>query len=253
MSDQPTDRSRVDDLLGAYALDAVEPEERELVERHLSVDPDARAEVDAMRETASVLASIPREAHDAPDGLWERIAAAIQTDDEAPERPAIAPIPITRARRSRSVPMKVFAPIVAAAAIAVAVLGVAVANRPPNRAGNVAAAYDDAVAHGAATIPLDAGTNGPVAAEIALRADGTGYLRNDHLGALPSGRTYQLWALVGTGSAQRAISAGVLGPDPHAVAFHVATRPDAFAITVERAPGVVQSTQQPAAVGEVRT
>jgi len=249
MSDEPRDRRAVDDLLGAFALDAVEPHERALVERHLAVDPDARAEVDAMRETAAVLASIPREGQDAPGDLWDRIAAAISTDAEAEH----APIPITRARRARSVSMRVFAPLAAAAVIVVAVLAVQVANRSPNHAGDVAEAYHYAVAHGATTVSLDAGVHGPVAAEIALQRDGTGYLRNDRLAPLPSGRTYQLWALTGTGASQRAISAGVLGADPHAVAFHVASAPAAFAITVEDVPGVVHSTHQPAAVGEVKT
>ncbi|HEX4492345.1 MAG TPA: anti-sigma factor [Acidimicrobiia bacterium] len=240
----------VDDLLAAFALDAVEPEERARVERHLAVDPDARAEVDAMRETAAVLASVPREGQGASADLWDRIAAAIKTDDEAPERTAVEPIPITRTHGARSVPMRVFAPIAAAAAILVVVLAFAVANRAPSRVGDTAAAYRHAVAHGATTVALDTGAHAPVA-EIALQSDGTGYLRNEHLAALPAGRTYQLWAVNGTGASQTAISAGVLGPDPSAVAFHVASAPDAFAITVEQAPGVVQSTQQPAAVGEV--
>jgi anti-sigma-K factor RskA len=255
MSDQARDRSSVDDLLGAFALDAVEPEERELVEHHLAVDPDARAEVDAMRETAAVLASIPRDTHDAPDDLWDRISSAIHEPaaepEPEPERSAVEPIPITRARRARSVPMRVFAPVVAAAAIVVLVLAVAIANRSPSRAGNLADAYRQAVAHGATTVALATQANGPVEAEIALQSDGTGYLRNEHLAALPAGRTYQLWAVTGSGGTQRVLSAGVLGPDPQAVAFHVASRPASFAITVEDAPGVVQSTQPATAVGEV--
>lgn len=244
--------SNIEDLLGAFALDAVDPEERELVERHLAADPVARAEVDEMRDTAAILASVPREGHDAPAGLWDRIADAISDPSGAPstEAPAAPPIPITRTRRADSVPLRIFVPIAAAAAIIVAVIAVQVA-RPPNRAGNLAAAYDHAVAHGATTLTLAAPEGDATAAEIALQRDGTGYLRNEHLAALPAGRTYQLWALVGNGSSQRAISAGVLGADPGAVAFHVATRPDAFAVTVEQAPGVVQSTQAPAAVGEV--
>jgi hypothetical protein len=256
----PRDHSEsgVDDLLGAFALDAVDPQERALVERHLAVDPVARAEVDEMRETASLLASAPSDASEAPADLWGRIAAAIAPGAEADvddvglgERRAVTPIPITRAKRRRSIPMRVFAPIVAAAAIVLVVLAVQVANRPPSRAGDLVAAYHHAVAHGATTLALDSGPGGSTAAEIALQSDGTGYLRNEHLAALPAGRTYQLWAVVGTGSARRTISAGVLGADPNAVAFHVAGRPEAFAITVEDAPGVVQSSQPPTALGTV--
>ena len=70
-------RSEIDDLLGAYALDAVDADERELVERHLAGDPAARAEVDEMRETAAVLASLPVADEGAPADLWDRIAGAI--------------------------------------------------------------------------------------------------------------------------------------------------------------------------------
>ena len=100
-------------------------------------------------------------------------------------------------------------------------------------------------------VQLERSGTKPVAAEIALKNDGSGYLRNNDLAPLPEGRTYQLWALVGSGAEQRAISAGVLGADPSAAAFHVAGRPDAFAITIEEAPGVVQSAHQPTAVGKV--
>jgi hypothetical protein len=150
------------------------------------------------------------------------------------------------------VPARVFVPIAAAAAIVIAVLAVQVGTRPPDRTGNLAAAYSHALDHGAASVSLQpqAG-HGAVAAAIALQRDGTGYLRNDHLAALPAGKTYQLWALVPHGGGQQAISAGVLGPDPHAAAFHVAGRPTAFAITVEDAPGVVQSAQSPVAIGTV--
>ncbi len=70
-------------------------------------------------------------------------------------------------------------------------------------------------------------------------------------GALPDGQTYQLWAIVGAGDAQHAISAGVLGSNPSATAFPVSGAPQAFVITVEQAPGVVRSTQSPVAAGKV--
>jgi anti-sigma-K factor RskA len=248
----------VDDILGAYALDAVDPSEREVIERHLADDPVARAEVDEMRETAAALASLPADDEGAPAGLWDRIAGAIGVADAAPAptgHPSdVAPlpanvVPITRAKRSFSA--RIVVPVVAAAALVIAVLGVQVATRPPSRAGDLAAAYNHAVANGAKTVALRAG-NG-VVAEIAVSRDGSGYLRNVHLAALPSGKTYQLWAVTGQGSAARIISAGVLGSDPSAVAFHLADQPNEFAITVESAPGVVASKNVPTAVGSFVT
>ncbi len=252
-------RSEIDDLLGAYALDAVEPAEREMVERHLAGDAAARAEVDGMRETAAVLASLPVSDEGAPAGLWVRIAGAIglplESDVDHGESQAASAtvLPLARPRRSASIPMRVAVPIAAAAAIIIAVLAVQVATRTPSRAGDFAAAYNHAVSSGAAKVRLQASSGGVVAAEIALQADGTGFLRNDNLARLPAGKTYQLWAISGSADARRVISAGVLGSEPRAAAFHVAERPSSFAITVEDAPGVVASTQAPAVAGQVPT
>jgi anti-sigma-K factor RskA len=247
MTDQPSSNtSDMNDLLGAFALDAVDADERGRVEQHLAVDPVARAEVDEMRETAAVLASLPRDDEGAPDGLWERIAGAIGEPEAA--APAPAPIPITRAKRVAAVPARVFVPLVAAAAIVIALLTIQLTTRAPNSAGNVAAAYRHAVSSGATTANLEVSGSHTVAAQIALQDDGTGYLRNQALAPLPSGQTYQLWAIVKNGAAVSAISAGVLGRDPGAVAFHVASRPNSFAVTVERVPGVVISHENPVAV-----
>ena len=50
--DQHTD---VEGLLGAYALDAVDPEETERIEAHLADCPRCRAEVDRHREVAAAI------------------------------------------------------------------------------------------------------------------------------------------------------------------------------------------------------
>ncbi len=46
----------LDDLLGAYALDAVSPDEARRVEDYLAVNPKAAAEVREHREVATMLA-----------------------------------------------------------------------------------------------------------------------------------------------------------------------------------------------------
>lgn len=60
----PTDltHEEVTELLGAYALDAVDEDERALVEEHLGLCARCRAEVQAHRETATLLARRPRRA-----------------------------------------------------------------------------------------------------------------------------------------------------------------------------------------------
>ena len=245
-------RADVDELLGAYALDALDPVEREIVERHLAADPAARAEVDELREAAAALASFPAGEEGAPEGLWDRIAGTIGRPGSASdERTEPTVVPFAKPKRSGFVPARIAIPVAAAAALIIAILGVQVATEGPNRVGDVAAAYDHAVANGATTVQLKSSSGSATAAEIAVLSDGTGYLRNEHLAALPAGKTYQLWAVVKRNKGTRAISAGVLGRDPTAVAFHVATTPDTFAITVESAPGVVRSKNDPVASGSL--
>jgi anti-sigma factor RsiW len=63
------------DLLGAYALDAVDDDERQAIERHLDNCAQCRREVAEHREVAGMLASgwLP-----APEGLWDRIAGSLE-------------------------------------------------------------------------------------------------------------------------------------------------------------------------------
>jgi hypothetical protein len=75
----------LDDLLGAYALDAVNDDERKLIEAYLLRSPTARAEVQRHHEVAAVIAASPGEA---PAPLWLRIEALI--DDRTPSEASLA-------------------------------------------------------------------------------------------------------------------------------------------------------------------
>ena len=117
-------------------------------------------------------------------------------------------------------------PVAAAAAIALIVLAAQVASLH----GQLDRAHQlGASAMASAFDPRDQGRRGAAKpasptdraprSRVVLLPDGTGYLRGDHLAALPADRTYQLWAVTGPASAPVTVSAGVLGPDPKAVAF----------------------------------
>src|SRR5207253_152213 len=82
----------------------------------------------------------------------------------------------------------------------------------------------------------DASATGAKAAEVVLRPDGTGFLVKDRLAPLSPDRTYQLWMLVDG----KAISAGVLGPNPGIVPFKAAGDPAGFAISNEVRGGATQ-------------
>jgi len=247
------DAGELDSLLGAYALDALDPADRARVDAYLGRNAAARGEVDEMRETAAALALLPDTPMEAPPELWARISETIASDraqagTAAPDDGPHDELAARRAKRARWI-----APVAAAAAIVVVVLAVQiVALRDRNDAPGsgpkaMAAAYDRARdVDGAREVGLQS-SDGATLARVVLLPDGTGYLRGDDLQPLSSDETYQLWALTGPKDDPVAISAGVLGPDPRAVAFRASGPVNGFAVTVEDAGGVVSSQQQPVA------
>ena len=72
--DRPMMHGEIEELLGAYALHATEPEEDREIEAHLADCPRCRAEVQAHLEVAAMLGS---SASEVPAGLWEKIAASV--------------------------------------------------------------------------------------------------------------------------------------------------------------------------------
>src|SRR5688500_13263681 len=120
----------VADLLGAYALDALEPAELQVVDRHVQGCHACLAEVAEHREVAGLLTPGWGKP---PSGLWARIAASLEESppplDLAPVRamkPAPAPTPIPDApsagRRRRTLGVGIAAPGAAAAPATVRVL-----------------------------------------------------------------------------------------------------------------------------------
>ena len=82
------DTYELDELLGAYALDALDDADRRRVEDYLEVSPRAAAEVQAHREVATMLAFTGM---DAPDDLWGRIADEI-AEQAPPPGPELAKV-----------------------------------------------------------------------------------------------------------------------------------------------------------------
>ena len=230
-------------LTGAYALDAVEPDEREAMELHLLECPRCRAEVAEYREVAAFLA---HNGHTAPEGLWDRIAGALE---EAPPPLDLAPVVPLPPRRSSG--LRIVAAVAAAAAVVAAFLGVKVVDldnkldRIESQDALARAAFDAQQDPQRRTIEL-ADEDGNEGAELVLLPDGTGYLVSDRLDRLSADRTWQLWAIVDS----NAISMGVLGSDPGIASFQAAGEPSAFALSNEVVGGAPQPTT-PLYSGEV--
>ena len=232
------------ELLGAYALDAVDPDERAEVEAHLATCAQCRAEVAEHREVVALLADT---AAPAPDGVWDRITGKLDS-------PA-APIDLSAARRRRRwLPSQaVLGAVAAAAVVVVALLGWQV-NDQGRRIDTLQSALTDPLVP-AFEEALDdpdsqlfelASTDGALKVRGAIMADGTGYLRATSLPELGAGRTYQLWGITG----ELAVSLGVLGDEPGVVAFR-SFGYGVIAVTEEDAPGVVQPESAPVVAGEL--
>jgi hypothetical protein len=262
----------IQELLGAFALDAVDDEERDVIEAHLAGCPRCRAEVEGHRETAALLAHSGARA---PEGVWDRIS---ETLDEAPPaldlariapRPAGAPDPaapaddeLSRRRAARAVPrsvsLRIAAATMAVAAALTLFLGVALGRHDDSgnlgRIDKLAEAMQNANVSNAALAALNdpqaekvklISTDGKATAQIVRLADGTGYLVPNTLSALPAGRVYQLWAV----RSDAKISLGVLGGKPEVSAFRMTGPVLAYAVTEEAAGGVAASSNQPVVVG----
>jgi hypothetical protein len=106
-------------------------------------------------------------------------------------------------------------------------------------------------AAGARTVELTT-EDGNRLAEVVVRRDGSGYFVDRGMPVTAPGDVYQLWALVGDPDAPQAISAGVLGRDPRVSGFRFSGPVTGFAVTEERAPGVVSSSRTPVVQGTLQ-
>ena len=236
----------IQELLGAYALDAVDTEEAALIEAHLVACPRCRAEVAEHREAATLLSFTGATA---PEGVWSRIAAGLEE----------APPPLTMPRRlgARRPATRWLAAATAIAAAVIAVLSLQVV-RQNDRIDQLAAISDRhgldqaaaaaAVTPGARTVRL-ASNDGSRVVDAVVLPDGHGYLVRADLPTLGRDATYQLWGVIGA----QTISLGVLGSEATITPFRAVGRLTALAITAERTGGAVAPTTAPIVQGFVTT
>jgi anti-sigma-K factor RskA len=223
----------LDELLGAYALDAVDDDERRRVEEYLAVNPRAASEVREHREVASMLSF---SGTDAPPGLWDRIASELDERPPAPGPELARVLPIEQAdrrrRRMRSVGTWLAA---TAAAVLMTVVVVGLIDGDDGADDPLEAAADAARADRDSRVATLVADGSDATAEAIVDEDGHGYLVASDLPSLADDQTYQLWGFVG----DDAISLGILGPNPEIEMFTIEADVDAFAVTIERAGGVV--------------
>lgn len=238
----------LDDLLGAYALDAVDAEERERVEDYLAVNPRAAAEVRAHREVATMLAFTGM---DAPDGLWSRIERELGATEAAPppgpELARVLAFEPAQRRRARTGTWL----LGAAAAVAVVVAAASIITRPDAATVDpLQTAFASALSDRDSTSAELVAEGSPQSALGVVDQDGHGFVDASELPQLSPDETYQLWGVMAdTGDV---VSIGILGPNPELELFTVESEVAALAITIERSPGVVSDgNPEGAYVGEL--
>jgi hypothetical protein len=245
------------ELLGAYAIDALDPDEAEVVRRHLDDCPRCAEEVAQHHQVAALLGNAGGEA---PAHLWSAIAGKIDGAGHLQAMPS--PDRGTGRPRPRSAGWVFRRPWTYAAAAAV--VAIALLSLQTVRLNNRVSALNTSTAQhsinqqaqralsdpSAQTVALR-GPNGSGAAraEIVVLPSGSAYLLNKTLPTLPASETYQLWGR----SSSTLISLGVLGNNPKTIALTIGGTPSyaAYLVTTEPAGGVVQTNHRPVATSGV--
>jgi anti-sigma-K factor RskA len=235
----------LDEMLGAYALDAVDDDERRRVEDYLRINPRAAAEVQDHREVATMLAFTGM---DAPAGLWDRIASELDGTAPAPGPELAKVLPMADRPRRRAWPQVGKWVAATAAAALVAIVAVGVIDRAEAPVDPLVAAADAARADRDSRTAVLRAEGVGAEVEAIIDNDGHGFLLAESLPELGDEQTYQLWGVIG----DQVISIGVLGPHPELETFTVKGEIAALAVTIERAGGVVSDGNPDGAfVGEL--
>lgn len=230
------------DLLGVYALNALDTDQRRELETHLSTCRSCTAE---LRDHLETLAALTDDDNELPGRVWEQIAGSLE---EQPRPKA----PMRRPARWW-VPTRLGFALGVAALLVFAVMGARLIQQEQRLDTLTRAISRQSIADLARTAESDPralvlslqSPDRSRFARVVILPDGGGYLTADNLEEVSPDKTYQLWALRG----DERISLGVLGTDPDVAAFRTVAGASGFAITIEKAGGVPMTTNNPVVFG----
>jgi anti-sigma-K factor RskA len=231
MSSQETDH--LHDLVAAYALDAVDDDERMAFERHLETCERCRTELAGLRDTAASLAYAPG-AMSPPPALRERILAAARD-----ERPNVVPLH----RRSRTTwALGAATAIAAGIAIALGIWNISLSNSLDDER-SASKATEDALVVVGDTRAVQHDLSG-ASGRLVVASSGKAALVICGLRKAPAGKTYQAWVLTGS----KPTPAGEFDSDSGCIAVplaHTVPGDTGVAVTVEPEGGSTQPTTGP--------
>ncbi len=241
-------------LSGAYAVDALDDDERQRFEKHLEVCPECRAEVRSFSETAALMAEA--QAETPPPGLRDSVLSGITsvrplppesapvptTDDDAPTEAAPATV--------RTLPRRVFPMLVAASVALILVAVGALVWQPWNSPQSTSLADRIMAAPDAVRVtePVPGGGQLTIVRSDSLKR---AVMVGKDVPAPQPGTTYQLWLLQ---PGEGMVSAGLMTDvaEPTVLAGDAATA-KAAAVSVEPEAGSVHPTSDPIALFPLRT
>ncbi len=225
----------IEEMLGVYALDALDADERQEVDDHLATCPRCRAELAAHREVAALLGSPAGDAPAvAPENLWDRITASLQ--DEPPVLPPLAR-PGFRRRFALIVPLGAVA---AGLMLTVGLLAAKVGNlsQQVNSLRHQAGVTSVLLNPAHRTVELTSTAHPVWRVTVVVLPNGAGYLINPSMPGLGGSQTFQLWAL----SRGKVVSLGVLGPHPAGAPVRVEPTMTVLMINAEPLGGTPEPT-----------
>lgn len=253
------DANELHALSGAYAVDALDTEERARFEEHLRGCAACRAEVDELRGTAALLSA---DAHaDPPAGLRDSILAGIETVEPLPplapagrpghDETAPAPAPLADRRRPPRTPFRGSLLLAAAAVVLVGLVGLA-AWRPWAGPEDTPTAAERVLAADDATRTSQDLPDGSRATVVVSRSEGAAVIVTEDMALAPEGKVYELWLQTPAGDLA---PAGLMPDDGDATVLldGDASEATGVGVTVEPDGGSPEPTSEPILFFELET
>jgi anti-sigma-K factor RskA len=244
---------QADELIGAYALDALPHDEAAAMTAHLATCADHRAGAAELRAVATAMPALA-DAREAPPALRSRIMDAVAREPQvtaersAPRAIASAPSRASATQRLQWPRANMMWGALAAALLigfmAMTAWNIVLQRDDGDSAPKLAATAD-------AVAPLRSADGTVVGSVLYYKDEKQAVIVADGLEEPGDGKTYQMWAI---DAANNARSIGLIAPtgSGHGAAVVDFDRDVAstFAVTVERAGGVDQPTSDPVLVAQ---
>jgi anti-sigma-K factor RskA len=254
---------QAEELLGAYAVDALSDDEAQQLRTHIATCADHAARAAEMRALASQLAETV-EPVAPPAQLRTRVLTAIAREPQL-ALPGGQPSPVSTAdhtlvsRRGPSAreggagpsrwPFRRVRPSYAWGALAAAIIAGLLAWNIVLQTGGESDAERYAIANADIVAPMLAGDR-PIGSILYFEDERRIAVVADDVPQLDATQTYQMWAIADGAPS----SIGLLSPDDgrgRVIVPFDATRADTFAMTIEPAGGSAQPTSEPVFVATI--